>query len=152
MVVCSYKPGAHPESVPLGIGSGWDVGSIRRATGHLRTVSSSSYYAPTAFGVFSRFQVRDFGLLALFFARHFNFLSVPARSDCCDCGSGRGEEPSGEKFHRPGSDPFNDAKFGENLNCWSMRPWSIGHRPTRLGLSARTSPSLNLIANANRRL
>ena len=50
----------------------------------------------------------------------------------------------------PDSDPFSDAEFSENLTCWSIGPWSIRHRPTRLRLSARTIPSMNLTVNANR--
>src|SRR4029450_9292958 len=42
------------------------------------------------------------------------FLSFPAKLLLRNCGSGRGEEPSGEN-PRPDSDPFSDAEFGKNL-------------------------------------
>jgi hypothetical protein len=35
------------------------------------------------------------------------------------CGSGRGEEPSGERSAPPDSDPINNAKFEKKFACWS---------------------------------
>src|SRR5262245_10417172 len=37
------------------------------------------------------------------------------------CGSGRDEEPSGDKSPPPDSDPFSDAESGENNGCQSSQ-------------------------------
>jgi hypothetical protein len=43
------------------------------------------------------------------------FFLFPAELRFSDCGSGRGEEPSGGKCAPPDSDPFNGVEFGKNL-------------------------------------
>jgi hypothetical protein len=57
------------------------------------------------------------------------FLSVPPLRGLCDCGSGRGEEPSGGECPPPDSDPFNDVEFWKNLVRMSRQfAASLNHR------------------------
>jgi hypothetical protein len=47
------------------------------------------------------------------------FLPFPAQLDFWNCGSGRGEEPGGERGFPPDSDPFSNAESEENHACSS---------------------------------